>query len=175
MSKKWYALRVKPHKESFVRGQLQSQAAEFYYPAVRVKPVNPRSAKERPFFPGYLFIKLDPDEEGLSAFQWLPGVVGLVAFGGEPAPVAESLIVELRRRLQAVAAAGGLAQYEIQPGDAVRIVSGPLAGYEAIFDAHLSGAERVRVLLAFLSASPKPVELDVGAVQKIKRPLAERP
>jgi transcription antitermination factor NusG len=168
MSAHWYALRVKPHKEQFVCRQAQAQSAEIYYPSIRVKPVNPRSAKIRPFFPGYLFIKLDLKQDGASAFQWLPGVQGLVAFGGEPASVAESLIVELKRRLQAIDKAGGLTQYEIQPGDTVRIVSGPLTGYEAIFDAHLSGAERVRVLLAFLSSQPQPVELDAGAVQKVK-------
>lgn len=170
MSAKWYALRVKPHKEQFVCRQLQAQAAAFYYPALRVKPVNPRASKVRPFFPGYLFIKFDLDRDGPNVFQWLPGVQGLVSFGGAPAPVTDSLIAELQRRLQAIEAAGGLQQYEIRPGDAVRIVSGPLTGYEAIFDAHLSGAERVRVLLAFLSAGPQPVELDAAAVQKLKRP-----
>ncbi len=174
MSAQWYALRVKPHKETFVCRQLQSAEAEFYYPALRVKPVNPRSKKIRPFFPGYLFVRLDLARDGTAPFQWLPGVQGLVSFGGVPAPVADSFIAELRKRLSAIEAAGGLAQYDVQPGDTVRIVAGPLAGYEAVFDAHLSGAERVRVLLAFLSAGPQPVELDAEAVQKIKRPPARQ-
>lgn len=169
MSQKWYALRVKPHKEIFVSRQLQAAALSHYYPSIRVKPVNPRAATIRPFFPGYLFIKLDLAKEGASAFQWLPGVQGLVSFGDEPAPVTDALIAELKRRLQAIDAAGGWTQYEIQPGDKVRIIAGPLAGYEAIFDAHLSGAERVRVLLAFLSAGPQPVEMDASAIQKVKR------
>jgi transcription antitermination factor NusG len=169
MSAKWYALRVKPHKEQVVCRQLQTQEIGFYYPALRVKPVNPRSAKIRPFFPGYLFVRLDLQQTGPNALQWLPGVQGLVSFGSIPTPVADPLIAELQRRLRAIEAAGGLNRYQIQPGDTVRIVAGPLAGYEAIFDAHLSGAERVRVLLAFLSAGPQPVELEATAVQKIKR------
>ncbi len=169
MSLRWYALRVKPHKERFVCGQLAAQAAEYYYPAIRVKPVNPRSAVIRPFFPGYLFVKVDLTVSGLDAFHWLPGVHGLVAFGGTPAAVTESFIVELKKRLQAVEAAGGWTAYALQPGDPVRIMAGPLAGYEAIFDAHISSEQRVRVLLAFLSSQPQPVELDAAWVQKVKR------
>lgn len=169
MSLRWYALRVKPHKEHFVCRQLQAQAVEFYYPAIRVKPVNPRSASIRPFFPGYLFVKVDLMTTGLDAFHWLPGVQGLVSFGGIPAAVTDSLVIELKRRLKAIESAGSLAVYELRPGDPVRIVAGPLAGYEAIFDAQVSGEQRVRVLLAFLSSQPQPVELDAECVQKIKR------
>jgi transcription antitermination factor NusG len=164
----WYTLRVKPHKERIVCGQLQAQEVEFYYPAVRVKPVNPRSATVRPFFPGYLFVRTDLAVTGQDAFHWLPGVHGLVAFGGTPPAVTESLIFELKRRLKAVESAGGWMLYSLQPGDRVRIVEGPLAGYEAIFDAHVSGEQRVRVLLAFLSSQPQPVELDAGHVQKVQ-------
>jgi transcriptional antiterminator RfaH len=169
MSLRWYALRVKPHKEQLVCGQLAAKAAEFYYPAIRVKPVNPRSATIRPFFPGYLFVRADLLASGTDAFHWLPGVHGLVSFGDMPAIVADAFIVALKKRLKAVEEAGGWTAYSLQPGDRVRIVAGPLAGYEAIFDAHLSSEQRVRVLLAFLSSQPKPVELDVGSVQKVKQ------
>ena len=164
--KQWYALRVKPHKERFVRQQLEAQGATVYFPAVKVKPVNPRAATIRPYFPGYLFVQVDIEAEGVDAYRWLPGVHGLVMFGGVPAVVQESLITALRERLKQIEAAGGLAQAQFQPGDRVRIVSGPLAGYEAIFDAQLSGKERVQVLLAFLSAQPKPVKLDVKDIRK---------
>lgn len=167
--KQWYAMRVKPHKESFVLGQLQAQAVEVYFPAVRVKPVNPRSAKIRPFFPGYLFVQLDLEQEGVDAYRWLPGVYGLVAFGGVPAVVQEGLIGDLRRRLQQIEAAGGLARAGLKKGDRVQIVAGPLAGYEAIFDAQLSGEERVQVLLAFLSAQPQPVKLDAADIRKVEK------
>ncbi|MBK8985780.1 MAG: transcription/translation regulatory transformer protein RfaH [Chloroflexi bacterium] len=167
MSIRWYALRVKPHKEQFVCQQLQAQSVQFYYPSVRVKPVNPRSATVRPFFPGYLFVQLDIEQEGVDAYRWLPGVHGLVMFGGVPAVVHESLIAEIRGRLQKIEAVGGLTAETFQPGDRVRIVSGPLAGYEAIFDARLPGKERVQVLLAFLSAQPKPVKLDAQHVRKV--------
>ncbi len=84
----WYTLHVKPHKERFVFERLQSlehipvpgnvpnvaKQIEVFFPAVRVKPVNPRSAKVRPYFPGYIFVRGD-----LELFDLEPAV----KIGGE--------------------------------------------------------------------------------------------
>ena len=51
----WYAMQTKVHKEALVCQQLEQRGIEIFYPKLRVKPVNPRSRKERPYFPGYIF------------------------------------------------------------------------------------------------------------------------
>ena len=168
MAVHWYALRVKPHKERFVHKWLDAHAVTLFYPHVQVQPKNPRAAKERPYFPGYLFVQADLDALGDNAFAWLPGAVGLVAFGGEPAVVPDHLIHELRERITQIRRSGGLKLAELKPGDRVRITDGSLAGYEAIFDMTLPDQERVQVLLAFLSRYPQPVQLKVSAVTKVK-------
>ncbi len=168
MELKWYALHVKPHKERIVYKQLQADELELFFPSVRVKPKNPRAAKIRPFFPGYLFVQLNLEEMGQNSLRWTPGVHGLVEVGGAPAVVPDKLIVELRNRLEAINIAGGLQYNELKKGDAVRVVDGPFAGYEGIFDGKLSGKDRVRVLMAFLSEHPHPIKLHIDEIQKIK-------
>jgi hypothetical protein len=42
-------------------------------------------------------------------------------------------------------------------------------GYEGIFDATLSGRQRVRVFLKMLNDRFVPVELDAGTIEKLKR------
>ena len=54
----------------------------------------------------------------------------------------------------------------LQPGDLVRITSGPFAGYEAIFDTRINGAERVRVLLKLLQR--QQVSLEVPATELVR-------
>lgn len=162
-------LRTKPKKEHFVQQQLLAREAPLYFPAVRVKPVNPRAARVRPYFPGYLFVRADLEREGQNAYSWLPGVVGLVQFGGEPAVVPDSLVHELQERLARVAEVGPEELDGLQQGDRVRIVGGPFAGYEALFDLRLPGKDRVQVLLAFLSRHPQPVKLAAGDVIKIQK------
>lgn len=169
MATSWYALRSKPRKEDVLWQQLLAREFEVYYPRLRVHPVNPRSKKLRPYFPGYMFVQVDIDEIGLSTFKWMPHAIGLVSFDNEPATVPDNLIHAIRKRVDEIAAAGGEFYDGLKHGDPVRISSGPFAGYEAIFDARLPGSERVRVLIQMLSDRNLPVELEAGQVERKRR------
>jgi len=168
MALHWYAIRSKPRKEDIVWKQIHDRGFELFYPRLRINPVNPRSRKHRPYFPGYLFIHADLDEIGLSTFQWIPHTVGVVSFGGEPAPVPDNLIYAIRQRVDEISKAGGEVFDGLHKGDVVRINYGPFEGYEAIFDDRITGTERVRVLLQFLSNRYVPVELDASHLQTTK-------
>jgi transcription antitermination factor NusG len=169
MASHWYALRSKPRKEEVLWRQLHTQEYEVFFPRLKVKPVNPRSRKLRPYFPGYMFVQVDLDEVGLSTFQWMPHAIGLVSFDGEPAPVPDNLIHAVRKRVEEIAAAGGEFFDGLKQGDPVRISTGPFSGYEAIFDARVPGSERVRVLIQMLSDRRLPVELQVNQVERKKK------
>lgn len=168
MSTHWYALRSKPRKEEVLWRQLSAQGYEVYFPRLRVNPVNPRSKKLRAYFPGYMFINVDLEEVGRSTFNWMPHAIGLVSFGGEPASVPDNLVHAVRRRVEAIAEAGGELFQELKKGDKIRISDGPFAGYEAIFDIRIPGSERVRVLIQMLSDRHLPVELRAGQIRKKK-------
>jgi transcription antitermination factor NusG len=169
MPEQWYALRSKPRKEDVVWKQVRERGYEVFYPRLRVNPVNPRSRKYRPYFPGYLFVRVDIESAGLSTFQWLPHTIGLVSFGGEPALVPDNLIHAIKHRVDEIAQAGGEVFDDLHKGDVVQINFGPFDGYEAIFDTRLPGTERVKVLLQFLSNRYVPIELDASHLQPKKR------
>jgi transcriptional antiterminator RfaH len=164
---RWYVIRAKPHRERFVSEQLRESGLEVFYPAVKVQPINPRSARERAYFPGYLFVHADLDTIGKSQLNYLPGAMGMLEFGGEPAIVPEALVTQLKRRIATIQAAGGLALIDLKHGDVVRITAGPLAGYDAIFDMRLKGADRARVLLDFLQKRTT-TEIDAGHLRKLR-------
>ncbi len=77
----------------------------------------------------------------------------------------EHIIQHLKERIAEIEAAGGLHLCEIMKGERVRVIRGPFAGYEAIFDLRLNGAERVRVLLRMLGRQVK-VDLSADAIEK---------
>ena len=52
-------------------------------------------------------------------------------------------------------------------GDGVRIVSGPLAGYEGVFERYCSGQERAAVLLAVLGTASRTVTMARMCVEAI--------
>lgn len=167
MANLWYALHVKPHKEPAVSGLLHSKGYEVYYPALQVEPVNPRSRKERPFFPGYLFVRLELSEVGGSVLRWTEGTHGLVEFGGEPASVPENLIDELKNQLALMRLNDKSVTASFHKGDRVRIVEGAFEGYEAIFDTSLPDRDRVQVLLTYLRDQPKKLRIDSSKLLKI--------
>src|SRR5436190_20908743 len=170
----WYVIRSKPRRERFVYEQLNGKGLEVFYPAVRVHPVNPRSAKERAYFPSYLFAHLDLEAVGVNKLRWLPAAVGLLEFGGEPAVVPDVLIAQLKLRLASIQSVGGVTFDGLQPGDVVKITSGPFSGYEAIFDLRLKGSERVRVLLEMLRRQVS-VEIDAGSIRKARASELQKP
>jgi transcriptional antiterminator RfaH len=169
MTTHWYALHVKPHKERLVYHQLQARDIVAYLPLYAVKPVNPRAAKERPFFPGYLFVRIDLESVGETVVQWTPGTHGLVTFGDEPAIVPDQFMRELQARISHIRAQGAMPLGGLRKGDRVRIMRGPFAGYEAVFDRQLDGTARVQVLLAFLSRHPQRLKLAADDIEKSKR------
>ena len=169
MSLQWYALQSKPMKEALLWEQLSLHQVESFFPHIRVQPVNPRARKVKPYFPGYIFGHLDLALTGLSTFQWMPGAAGVVSFDGMPAAVPDNLISEIRHRVDEINAAGGELFYGLKQGDLVTIQDGPFRGYDAIFDARLSGDERVRVLLKLLDSQQIPLEISSRQLQRKKR------
>jgi transcription antitermination factor NusG len=168
MDLKWYALHSHPYKEELLWKQVQAHDIEGFYPRVRVTPVNPRSRKIKPYFPGYLFVRVNLEEVGLSVFNWMPYSTGLVSFGGEPAVVSDTLIHAVKQRILQVEQAGGELFANLHQGDTVVIQDGPFDGYEAIFDIRLPGSERVRILLKMLNDRNVPMELRAGQIRKKK-------
>lgn len=167
MATHWYVLRSKPHKEDALYRYGTAQGYTLYYPRIPAQRVNPRARPVVPYFPGYMFIHVNLSEVGMASLEYMPHALGLVAFGGEPAAVEEEVVEAIHQQVTRIGEVGGETFLSLSPGDAVVITEGPLAGYEAIFDARLSGGDRVRVLLTMLSERTVPAELHVGQLRRI--------
>lgn len=172
----WYALRSKPNREEALWREIEARGHQAFYPHIRVRPVNPRARKVRPYFPGYLFVLVDLVLVGMKAFSRLHYSLGLVSFDDQPASVPEALLGAIRLRVDEINAAGGEGFDEqrkhgsrFKEGDKVVISEGPFAGYQAMFDAHLTGADRARVLLQLLQSRPVKLDLPVEQIELTNR------
>ena len=169
MSVSWYVIRSKPNKEEFLAEQLAAYGIRFFHPRIRVKTVNPRACKVKAFFPSYLFVEVDLETTSASTLHWMPGAVNLVTFDGMPAPVPDTLISAIERQVEQINASQENFVKGLKLGDVLVILGGSFAGYEAIFDGHLSGRERVQVLLNFLQKRQLPLELGEQEISRAKR------
>ena len=144
----WYLLQCKPRQDDRAQINLLRQNYDIFRPQLitdRLIRGKPQRVSES-LFPGYLFVRLSHDD------NWAPirstrGVSRFVEFNRGPAMVADNVIAHLRTRCLTSAAPG---IEELQPGQTLRIIRGPLSPLEGVFLSML-GAERVMLLLQFLN------------------------
>jgi transcription elongation factor/antiterminator RfaH len=161
----WYTLYTKPNVENRVAAFLDEHEIETYVPKIW----DPRkSTKEKlvPFFPCYLFMRIDLDRTASSQWQWTPGLRHIVAFDGDPVPVSDQVIDLIRRKLDELNRDSGRPQQKFKPGEVVRITHGPFAELLALFDGPTTPAERVTVLLDFLGRFSR-VRLNITDLEKV--------
>ena len=161
----WYVMHSKPQKEQWLLRQLHARNIEVYYPCLPSKARKLDSRIFKPYFPGYLFVNVDLELTGTSMLEWIPGSLGLISFGGEPARVPERLLQKIRRHVEEINSARASMVESLRPGDEVVICSGPLAGYDAIFCTRLRDTERVQVLLKVLQDQRMKIDLQVDQIQ----------
>ena len=155
--------------EACVAGLLGLKQIEFFYPTLKVQPVNPRSRKIKPYFPRYLFIQTNLSETCSSILKWMPGTIGLVCFDNYPASIPDRLIEAIRQHVQKLNGKD-FTNPRFRRGDAVRVAEGVMAGLRGIFDLSLPGSQRARVLLKILGEHYTRVELPAGFLEPIKQP-----
>ncbi len=165
---RWYVLHTKPRKELVVWRQVLSHDLEAFFPQLPIPAAHSRHPIFKPYFPRYLFVRADLERVGLSTFKYMPYAIGLLCFGGEPAPVTNMLVASIQHRIAELAVAGRGPLDGLRPGDRVSICDGLFAGYEALFDTRLSGGERVRVLLQVLGRPAFAVEMSAAHIKQPK-------
>lgn len=142
--KKWYVLNTKPKKEFHVE-KIFSEAGFLIY-----NPKYKQSDRIKPFFPGYEFIHFDFPEQ-YQLVRYTRGVKKVVGTPVGPTPIPEEVLETLKAREE-----GGLIEllkYGEEPalGDEIEVMEGPLKGLKGIFKRELSDAERVLILLNYVS------------------------
>lgn len=144
----WYVARTEPRAEALAADELKRDGLAVFAP--RVRAINPkRGHEEVPLFPGYLFVRCDPQTDGWPVFRPLHRILGWVNFGGDVPSLPDELVNELRDRLEVISSQGGMWRY-FQPGEKVRVVSQSLEGLAEVVDHAKSPEARVKVLLEFM-------------------------
>ena len=170
MPEQWVVLYTKSNAERQVARALYERGVEVFLPTVR--ELRQRRRREyAPFFPCYLFARVDFEQVSYSTVAWTPGLRRVVAFGDRLAVMPDEAIEMIRQRLAEIEAQGGLPTYGFQPGDEVRIKDGPLRGLHAVFEGPMGPEERVQVLIRFLGQT---YQREVAAANLERVPESER-
>lgn len=127
---RWYGVRTRSNHERVAATVLQSKGYEQYVPVYRKRTrwSDRVVESDRPLFPGYVFCRFDAKKR--MPVLKTPGVISVVGFGNEPAPIEDSEIDVIKEVLASEHAMEPCAF--LRNGQRVRINRGSLQGVEGI-------------------------------------------
>jgi transcription antitermination factor NusG len=126
----WYGVHTRSNHEKVTANVLSAKGYHHYLPTYKSrKRWSDRVVEtDKPLFPGYVFCRFDPKVR--LPILTTPGVVSVVGFGNEPAPIDDLEI----QAVQAVLRAGLHAEpcSYLREGQRIRVNQGSLMGLEGI-------------------------------------------
>jgi len=120
---------------------------------------------ERKFFPGYVLVQMEMDDETWHLVKETPKVLGFIGGTAEkPAAITEKEAMAILRRVEE-GAEKPRPKVLFEPGEVVRVVHGPFNDFSGVVESVNYEKNRVQVAVQILGRST-PVELDFGQVEK---------
>ncbi len=176
MAKKWYIVHTYSGFEHKVKSSLEERAkaenkeaffGQVLVPTEKVVELvkGQRKASSRKFYPGYILVQMELNDETWHLVRHTPKVTGFIGSQEKPIPLsdeeAEAIIAQMEQGVQKPRP-----KYRFEKGDEVRVVDGPFANFNGILDEVMPDKGKVRVLVSIFGRST-PVELDFVQVNRI--------
>ncbi|WP_018631560.1 transcription termination/antitermination protein NusG [Neomegalonema perideroedes] len=175
MAKRWYIVHAYSNFEKKVAESIRETARqlgleesfeEILVPTEDVIEIR-RGQKinaERKFFPGYVIVKMDMNDETYHLVKNTPRVAGFLGPQGKPTPVSESEIERLIAQVETPAERPRTTiVYEV--GETVRVVDGPFESFTGVVEEVDEISSRLKVAVSIFGRAT-PVELEYAQVQK---------
>lgn len=176
MSKRWYVVHaysgfeksvMKALKERIARAGMGESFGQILVPVEEVVEMRggQKSISERKFFPGYVLVEMEMNDESWHLVKSTPKVSGFV--GGtatKPTPITEREVGKIMQQIQeGVEKPRPKVLFEI--GEQVRIKEGPFSDFPGSVEEVNYEKSKLRVSVTIFGRST-PVELDFSQVEK---------
>lgn len=158
---------MKALRERIGRAELGDQFGEILVPTEEVVEIRDgvKRTTERKFFPGYVLVQMDMNEQTWHLVKSTPKVLGFI--GGtsdKPAPISDKEAEKILNRVtESVEKPRPKTLYE--PGESVRVIDGPFADFSGVVEEVNYEKNRLRVAVLIFGRST-PVELEFSQVEK---------
>ena len=177
MSKRWYVVHAYSGFEKSVQRALderiQRQGMQEFFGRVLV-PVEEvvelksgqKSISERKFFPGYVLVEMEMNDESWHLVKSTPKVTGFVGgTANKPTPISEKEVDKIMQQMQ-----DGVEKPRpkvlFEPGEIVRVKEGPFTDFHGSVEHVNYEKNRLRVSVTIFGRAT-PVELEFGQVEKV--------
>lgn len=176
MSARWYVLHVysgfedkaaEAIREKAGKKGLEDRIEEILVPTEEVVEVKrgQRVNTERKFFPGYVLIKVEMDDEIWHLIKNTPRVTGFLGASNKPTPVSEKEAQAIIKQVQeGIERPRPSVTFEI--GEEVKVAEGPFASFNGTVEEVDEEKARLKVTVSIFGRAT-PVELEYSQVEKV--------
>ena len=176
MSKRWYVVHAYSGFEKSVqralidrvnRSGMQDSFGQILVPVEEVIELRngQKTVTERKFFPGYVLVEMEMNDESWHLVKSTPKVTGFVGgTANKPAPISEKEVEKIMQQMQeGVEKPRPKVLFEI--GEVVRVKEGPFTDFHGSVEDANYEKNKLRVSVTIFGRAT-PVELDFAQVEK---------
>lgn len=175
MSKRWYVVHAYSGyekrvattlKERIELHDMQDRFGEVLVPTEEVVEMRAgqKRRSERKFFPGYVLVEMELDDDTWHLVKDTPRVMGFI--GGKadkPAPITKKEADAILQRVESADKPKPKTLFE--PGEMVRVIDGPFNDFNGVVEQVDYEKSKLHVAVLIFGRST-PVELEFGQVEK---------
>jgi len=174
MSKKWYGVHTYSGFENKVRlnlfERIKNERMEEYFDeilipsetVVELKKGEKRTSS-RKFFPGYILLKMELNDETWHIVKETSKVTGFVG-GNAPFPIPDDEVFKITRRMEE-GAEKPRPKVLFEVGETVRVIDGPFLNFSGVVEDVKPDKGKLRVTVTIFGRAT-PVELEFMQVEK---------
>ena len=176
MAKRWYVVHaysgfekqvMRSLQDRIERADMQEMFGQILVPTEEVVEMKggQKRRSDRKFFPGYVLVEMEMDDETWHLVKEVPKVLGFIGGSSDrPAPITEK---EADRILQRVQEGVDKPRPKVlfEPGEMVRVVDGPFNDFNGVVEEVDYDKSRLKVAVLIFGRST-PVELEFHQVEK---------
>jgi transcriptional antiterminator NusG len=175
MAKQWYVVHTLSGYEGKVKAALEERIksmgkadrfGEILVPVEKVMELvkGKKKTSSRKFFPGYILVQMELDDETWHVVKETPKVTGFVGGTTNPAPVSEEEVRAITQQMEE-GAVKPKPRVLFSVGESVKVVDGPFVDFNGIVEEVRPDKGKLRVLISIFGRAT-PVELDFVQVER---------
>jgi len=175
MAKQWYVVHTYSGFENRAKLALEQRIKEMgkgesfgavLVPSEKVVEVvkGEKRTSSRKFFPGYILVQMELNDETWYLVKNTPKVTGFVGGATNPAPISEDEVATIVEQMEE-GRAHPKPKFEFSKGERVKVVDGPFSNFTGLVEDVNQDKGKLRVLVSIFGRST-PVELEFFQVEK---------
>jgi transcriptional antiterminator NusG len=174
--KKWYVVHTQTGNEEKVKMALEKRVSthsmeeligKVLIPTEQVSEVRlkKRRISQRKFFPGYILVEMELNDDTYFLVRKTPGVTGFIGLGKRPTALQEEEVENILKRAEETKAKPA-PKTIFEKGEAVRVIDGPFVNFNGTVEEIHPERGRLKVSVSIFGRAT-PVELEYWQVEKI--------